>query len=45
MQTVRNIISLCETAALANALRHDKLTGLYNREAFFVEAQELISEH
>ena len=41
LQMLRNTIELCETAALANVLRRDKLTGLYNREAFSWKRERL----
>ena len=34
-QRIRNTINLRETSAALNALQRDRLTGLYNREAFF----------
>ena len=40
---IRNTIKLRETAAVVNAAKWDKLTGLYNREAFFERAAEMIS--
>ncbi len=45
LQRIRNTINLRETAAAVNALRRDKLTGLYNREAFFERVEEMIAEH
>ncbi len=44
LQLLRNTISLCETAALANAAMKDRLTGLLTRDAFFVEAERLIQQ-
>ena len=42
LHTVKNVISLHETAAVANTIRTDKLTGLLTREAFFTECEQLI---
>lgn len=42
---LRNTINLRETAALVNAARTDKLTGLYSREAFYEKAAQMIAEH
>lgn len=39
---LRNNITLRETASLINAIQHDKLTGLYTREAFFEKAENMI---
>lgn len=44
LQMLRNTIVLCETAALANAAMKDRLTGLYTRDAFFIEAEKLIQQ-
>ena len=33
--SLRNSINMRETASIVNAIQRDKLTGLYNREAFF----------
>ncbi len=44
LQMLRNTIVLCETAALANAAMKDSLTGLYTRDAFFIEAEKLIRQ-
>lgn len=41
-QRVKNTISLLESAATVNALQRDRLTGLYNREAFFDRAADYI---
>ena len=35
LHCVKNNIALRETASILNAIQKDKLTGLYNREAFF----------
>ena len=43
LEMLRNTIELCESAALANELRLDKLTRLLNREAFFAEAEKMIA--
>ena len=40
---LRNTIKLRETAAAANAVKWDKLTGLYSREAFFDQVAEMVS--
>lgn len=40
LMIVRNTIHLCEITAISNAAFADKLTGLYNREAFFVKAEK-----
>ncbi|MDO5111618.1 MAG: EAL domain-containing protein [Clostridia bacterium] len=42
LNTLHNTIKLRETAAIANSLRRDSLTGVYNREGFFLRAAELI---
>ena len=39
-----NLIKLSETSALVNALQLDRLTGLWNREAFFTRAAEAIAQ-
>lgn len=41
---LRNNIALRETASILNAIQRDKLTGLYNREAFFDRVNGLIKE-
>ncbi len=40
---LRNTIKLREAAAIVSIIQRDKLTGLYNREAFFVKAEEMIA--
>lgn len=40
-----NIISFHESAALINTITKDKLTGLYNREAFFEKTVEMVRNH
>lgn len=42
---LRNNIALRETASIVNALQRDKLTGIYNREYFFIKAEEMIKSH
>lgn len=42
---LKNIISLCEMSALTIASLKDNLTDLYNRDAFFSEASNLIKNH
>lgn len=44
LRMLRNTISLCETAAFANAAMKDRLTGLLTRDAFFIEAEKLIHQ-
>lgn len=44
LQIVKNAVSLFEMAALSNAMRHDKLTGLYNRLGFLERAEILTQE-
>ena len=41
---LRNNIALRETASILNAIQKDKLTGLYNREAFFEKVTNLIKD-
>lgn len=41
---LRNNILLRETSSILNAIQKDKLTGLYNREAFFERAKHLIAQ-
>ncbi len=40
---LENIISLRESAALINKAEKDELTGLYNKQFFFMKAKELLS--
>lgn len=40
---VANIIKLRETAAFANVVEHDALTGLYNKEAFYERVSQILS--
>lgn len=40
-----NTINLRENAAVINAAKRDKLTGLFSREAYFERAAELIASH
>lgn len=40
-----NLINLRETAAIANAVKTDPLTGLLSRSAFFDKADELLASH
>ena len=42
---LKNSISLREASVIANLAQKDKLTGLYNREAFFDKAKQLIYSH
>lgn len=42
---VKNNIALRETASILSAIQKDKLTGLYNREAFFGRADAAVKEH
>lgn len=42
LHTLANAISLHEMAALANSIKRDDLTGLYNREGFIEAATPLI---
>lgn len=44
-QRIANIIKLHETAAFANSIEHDALTRLYNKEAFYMHAAELLSQN
>ena len=44
-QRIRNTINLRETAATVNALRRDRLTGLYSRETFFEMVEDAVSKH
>ena len=44
LHCLRNTINLRETASIINAIQRDKLTGLYNREAFFEKANAMIQE-
>lgn len=44
-QRIWNAINLRETMQAANDLKHDRLTGLYNRDTFFEKAAERISSH
>ena len=43
--SINNLIKLKETAALANMLKNDRLTSLYNRTTFFDNAQIMINRH
>ena len=42
LHIVQNVIKLRETAALANTLYRDSMTGLLNRESFYIEAARMI---
>ncbi|HCT64994.1 MAG TPA: diguanylate cyclase [Lachnospiraceae bacterium] len=42
---VANIINLRETAAFANIIENDMLTGLYTQEAFYKVAKDLLREN
>lgn len=42
---ISNTIKLAESTALINMAEHDELTGLYNREFFYMYSQELMIEH
>ena len=42
---LRNLLRLCRPAAIGCSLSLDNLTGLFNREAFFGEAEQLIQSH
>ncbi|MDD4076032.1 MAG: EAL domain-containing protein, partial [Eubacteriales bacterium] len=42
---LRNNIVLRETEAAVHALQRDRLTGLYNRDAFFEKVQEAVQQH
>lgn len=44
-QRLANIIKLHETAAFANSIERDTLTRLYNKEAFYMHAAELLNQH
>lgn len=44
-QRVWNIINLRETAAAVNAMRKDRLTGLFGRDSFFSEVRERVAAH
>ena len=44
LHSLRNTIHLRESASIMNAIQRDKLTGLYNREAFFEKAAAMIRE-
>lgn len=41
---LRNNIALRETASILNAIQKDKLTGLFNREAFFEKVNGMIRD-
>ncbi len=45
LSRLANIIKLRETAAFANIVERDSLTGLYNKEAFFTKASSFIAEN
>lgn len=45
LQRIENIIHLREKAALVNELQYDRLTGLYNREAFYLHAGEILRQN
>lgn len=45
LRVLHNVISLCEKSAQSINDFRDKLTGLYNRETFFIEAEKLIKSH
>lgn len=45
LNCLRNAIKLRETASLMNAIQRDKLTGLYNRDAFFKKVGEMVKRH
>ena len=45
LHVTRNAIHLRESAAAADMLRRDTLTGLLNRESFFSEAERMIQRH
>lgn len=45
LRTVSNAIRLRDAMGAGNTLWQDRLTGLFNREAFFAEAEKLIKQH
>lgn len=45
LHRIKNIISLRESAALANTLQHDHLTKLLSREYFFQKAKEILVKY
>ncbi|MGN0301784.1 MAG: EAL domain-containing protein [Anaerotardibacter sp.] len=45
MQRVANLIKFRETAAIANQLQHDRLTGLLSKEFFYQKVREELNEH
>lgn len=42
---LKNLLRLCESSRIVNNLLLDKLTGIYNREAFIKEAEARIKSH
>lgn len=42
---VRSILRLCENAALLGRLETDRVTGLYNREFFYLHAEAVLNAH
>ncbi len=45
LHCLKNNIALFEASAAASAAQRDRLTGLYNREAFFDRVSEAVAEH
>lgn len=45
LHRIKNMISLRESAALANTLQHDHLTKLLSREYFFQKTKEILLKH
>lgn len=44
LSTINNLIVLCHNSAKKTDLKYDRLTGLYNRTTFFLEAKKAIQE-
>ena len=42
---VDRIIHLRETAAILNVVEHDRLTGLYSKESFYLKAEQLLEKN
>lgn len=45
LSVIKNNIKLCDASGHASSKEHDKLTGIYNREAFLLEAREMIDHN
>ena len=41
----KRIINLCETSAMLNAMKRDPLTGLYNKESFYLKASQILEKN